>query len=107
MLTRNLLTGIPETLQEEQYEILFSNPGGTLQRIISPPGFRSHSLRQAEDEWILLLQGEAILQLQDKAITLQRGDSLLIAAGMPHRVLATSSDPLCIWLALHLPETGT
>lgn len=106
MLPGNLLSGIPEILQEEQFETLLSNSGIRLQRIISPPGFRSQPLQQAEDEWILLLQGEARLELQGKPVNLRPGDSLLIAGGTPHRVLDTSSNPLCIWLALHLPGAG-
>jgi cupin 2 domain-containing protein len=50
----------------------------------------------------MVLQGEGILEVRGERIRLGRGDSLLIPAGTSHRVLDTSADPHCIWLALHL-----
>jgi uncharacterized RmlC-like cupin family protein len=35
---------------------------------------------------------------------LRPGDHLLIPAGLPHRVLATSDEPRCLWLAVHLRD---
>lgn len=104
MPPRDLLSDTPRHLTEEQFETLLSRPGIALQRIISPPGFRSGIFLQSEDEWILLLQGRATLDLDGEQVELQQGESLLIPAGTPHRVVTTSATPLCVWLALHLPE---
>lgn len=106
MPLRDLLSDIPANLRGEHLEDLLSRPGLTLQRIISPPGFRSQHYRQSEDEWVLLLQGEATLNLDGQEIDMHPGESLLITAGTPHQVLTTSAKPLCIWITLHLPETG-
>ncbi|NDJ18759.1 cupin domain-containing protein [Myxacorys almedinensis] len=57
---------------------------------------------QPHDEWVVLLQGEA--QLEDetgKAIALYAGDYCLILAHQKHRVAYTSTEPPCIWLAIH------
>ncbi len=60
---------------------------------------------QAHDEWVVLLRGTATLELDHpdgtSALTLVAGDTLFIAAGTPHRVLAT--DHGALWLALHAP----
>lgn len=57
---------------------------------------------QEKDEWIVLLQGEASLELSHGSIVhLETGDHLLIPAHSKHRIIKTSSNPGCIWLAVH------
>ena len=52
------------------------------------------------DEWVMVLQGEAILSYDDgRGEDLRRGDSLLIKKGERHRVDYASED--CIWIAVH------
>lgn len=110
MHPRNLLSDLPQTLLEEQMDNLVNTPHTRLLRIVSPPHFRSIEFRQPEDEWVLVLQGEATLELDNRPLQLFPGDSLLIPAGTPHRVIDTSATPRCVWLALHLdtatPATG-
>ena len=106
MSPRDLLSDIPKHLTEERFETLLSRSGASLQRIVSPPGFRSQPFLQSEDEWVLLLQGRATLDLDGEPVDLQQGECLLITAGTPHQVLTTSTNPPCIWLTLHLPEAG-
>jgi cupin 2 domain-containing protein len=63
---------------------------------------------QAQDEWVLLLQGIARLSFADRpAQTLQAGDYLYIPAHQRHRVEFTSTEPPCIWLAMHFSPTRT
>ncbi len=87
----------------ETFITLLQQSGVHLEQIISAPATRSEPMLQDHDEWVLLLQGQASLRLDQRILELGRGDSLLIPAGTPHQVLDTSSDPACIWLALHLP----
>jgi cupin 2 domain-containing protein len=103
----NLLKEFGQPLNQEQFETLIENAPVRLQRIISPPAFRSEPFLQSEDEWVLVIQGEGTLEIGDQEITLGVGDSLLIPAGTPHRVITTSIDPQCIWLALHLAGKET
>ncbi len=102
MQIRNLLTDLPQVSGEEQSDTLAANPQARLLRIVSPPRYRSEPFMQQEDEWVMVLQGEATLDLAGRQVRLGPGDSLLIPAGTPHQVTDTSSEPLCIWLALHL-----
>jgi cupin 2 domain-containing protein len=62
---------------------------------------------QVQHEWVLLLQGTAGLWLAGEEIDLRAGDSLWIPARTPHRVLWTSVDPLCVWLAVHIEPEPT
>ena len=64
---------------------------------------------QEKDEWVILLQGNAKLlfeknyndKIENKIIELKKGDYLFIKKHEKHRVIYTSQDPPCIWLALH------
>ncbi len=90
---------------EELFEALLSTEGVLIERIIStgqttPPG---QWYDQDTDEWVILLQGEAELSYADGSrIKLRAGDYLFIPAHQKHRVEYTSSEPPCIWLAIHL-----
>jgi cupin 2 domain-containing protein len=88
--------------RDELFETLLTHKNVVIERIQSPAGSRSELYRQEQDEWVCLLQGEATLELEDKTLKLQSGETLFIPSGAPHRVLDTSDTPLCIWLAVHI-----
>jgi cupin 2 domain-containing protein len=106
----NLLK-LPEAdLGEEFFETLLQRPGLKVERIISsgqatPAG---QWYDQAGDEWVLLLSGEAWLQIEgeSEARRLLPGDALLLPAHCRHRVAWTAPDKHTVWLALHLAENG-
>ena len=55
---------------------------------------------QEEDEWLVLLEGEATLLLDDEKKTLTKGDTLFIPSKTLHRVLSTQSGT--VWLTVHI-----
>ncbi len=61
----------------------------------SAPGFW---YQQVEDEWVLLVQGEAILTFTDYELKMKAGDTVFIPAGIKHRVDYTSAKPACVWI---------
>lgn len=89
---------------EELFETLCQAPGLHIERIVSqgqhsPPG---EWYDQKQHEWVVLLQGEAVLEFEHgPEQKLVPGDYLLIPAGLRHRVAYTSTQPACIWLAIH------
>ncbi|HPC75674.1 MAG: cupin domain-containing protein [Thermovirgaceae bacterium] len=96
---------VPEALPDgEVFEDLLAGPSVRIERILSsgqatPPGTW---LDQDDDEWVALLQGEATLEYEDSSrVDLRAGDWLFIPARRVHRVASTSSDPACLWLAVH------
>ncbi|MEQ6292484.1 cupin domain-containing protein [Vogesella sp. GCM10023246] len=102
---RNLLTDIPATLPQEQFETLLAGKRGfRVERIVSrghasPPGYWYD---QPQHEWVLLLSGQAELEYDAPAArqTLQPGDAVLIPAHRRHRVAATAADSDTVWLAI-------
>ena len=57
---------------------------------------------QTQDEWVVLLQGHAQLWVDGVDRSLGPGDYLFIPAHTPHRVISTSAEPPCVWLAVHI-----
>lgn len=97
---------LPQPLPtSEVFEPLLQKESCLIERIVStgqttPPG---EWYDQARDEWVVLLQGEARLAYADGTeITLAAGDSVLIPAHCRHRVDYTSTEPPCLWLAVHV-----
>lgn len=96
---------LPSPLPDiEQFEILAEAKQLRIERILSigqttPFG---EWYDQDRDEWVILLQGEAELAYEDNIRQrLKAGDYLLIPAHCRHRVEYTSTEPPCIWLAVH------
>ena len=54
------------------------------------------------DEWILLFKGKAMLLFEhDELLEMSSGDYIMIPAHCRHRVVNTSTEPNCVWLAFH------
>jgi len=92
---------------KESFETLLEHPGVRVERIVShgqvtPEG---EWYDQPEDEWVMLVTGEAALEYGDgTTCRLKAGDYLYIPAGRLHRVTYTSSP--AVWLALFFnPQT--
>lgn len=100
----NLYTLPEQAAGHETFFPLVSDQGILIEKIVStgqtsPMGFWYN---QERDEWVALLQGRAILAWEDGSQTeLAAGDHILIPAHKQHRVAYTSSEPPCIWLAVH------
>ena len=105
MLRGSLYDLRPLPTTSETVDILLDRPGARVERIVStgqatPAG---EWYDQPDDEWVALLSGRATLRLEGGALLeLAAGDWLLIPARLRHRVEATSADPPCVWLAVHL-----
>jgi cupin 2 domain-containing protein len=92
------------TPASEIFHNLLEHPSGTrIEQILShgqasPAGFWYD---QPQDEWVLLLQGQAELEIEGQPmLSLHTGDHVCIPAHLKHRVHSTSKDTR--WLAVHL-----
>ncbi|WP_300319839.1 cupin [Accumulibacter sp.] len=95
----------PSATADEQFVELLARPGIRIERIVStghrsPPGFW---YEQVSAEWVLLVQGEALLRFEDQpqALLLKAGSYVDIAPRRRHRVDWTSPGRTTIWLAVH------
>ncbi|MDJ0535643.1 MAG: cupin domain-containing protein [Xenococcaceae cyanobacterium MO_207.B15] len=100
----NIFNLPPSLPNQELFESIVSTDNILIERIIStgqvtPTG---EWYDQDKDEWVILLKGKAVLAYEDGSqIKLLAGDYLFIPAHQKHRVEYTSSEPPCIWLAVH------
>jgi cupin 2 domain-containing protein len=99
----NLFANLPELSESEQSLSLFENGSIKIQRTVSesysnPAGFWYD---QAEDEWVMVVRGEATLEFEGgELVRMQEGDYLTIPRHVKHRVQRTG--PKTIWLAVHV-----
>jgi cupin 2 domain-containing protein len=100
---RNIFTGVSAVAGEESFLTLFESDAVKIERIVShahssPLGFWYD---QAEQEWVILVRGQATLEFADgRLVELKEGDYLAIAPHAKHRVQQTASET--VWLAVHL-----
>ncbi len=88
---------IPEV--GEDFTTLLEQDGVRIVRIVSSDNIEPVEYIQDEDEWVVVLEGEAVLEIDNKTKTLYRGDTLFIPAQTPHKVLSAMHGTL--WLAVH------
>ncbi|MCD4819332.1 MAG: cupin domain-containing protein [Candidatus Cloacimonetes bacterium] len=98
----NLFSNIPEKLPREIIETIFDYDKIRIERIvsdghISPKDFWYY---QDENEWVIVLQGNAEIVFKDRIVKLTKGDYLNIPAHEKHRVEKTSNVEKTIWLAV-------
>lgn len=88
----------------EFFEVLKESSNLKIERIISKGNVTADEFwyNQPSDEWVILIQGKAKIEFSDGKITkLESGDHLFIPKFTKHRVVETSTNPLCIWIAVH------
>ncbi|MBU1217832.1 cupin domain-containing protein [bacterium] len=103
MKKANLFENIPTQLQEELFEEILSSKNVTIERIIS----KGHSspksgwYDQKSNEWVMVLQGEAIIAFENEEVHLNAGDYCNIPAHTKHKVTWTLPECETVWLAVH------
>jgi cupin 2 domain-containing protein len=90
--------GIPTT--GENFTTLLGHKNIKISRIISSDNIETKRYIQDEDEWVVVLEGEALLQIDGEDRRMIRGDMLMIPAKTPHKVLQTQKGTL--WLAIYI-----
>lgn len=100
---KNLFATIPEALPDELVEVIGGHGNLRIERIVSHGHCSTDGFwyDQDEDEFVLLLEGEAELEFEDELIRLKKGDYLTISAHRKHRVKWTQPDQASIWLAVY------
>ena len=99
----NLLEDSQAPAKGERFDTLLRQRNLHIERIVSSSRIESVDYVQEQDEWVLLVQGQARLDVNGTPHELAAGDYLFLPAGTPHRVEQTSEGAL--WLAIHLHPT--
>lgn len=84
----------------ERFDTLLSHQGLVIERIVSTSKIESQQYVQEQDEWVVLLTGEALLKVAERQVPLRAGDYLFLPSRTPHTVLRVSDGAM--WLAVHM-----
>ena len=84
----------------ENFTTLLEHKNIKINRIVSSANVEPIDYVQDEDEWVVVIEGEATLLLKDEKKVLKKGDTLFIPAKTPHKILKTSD--ATVWLAVHI-----
>ncbi len=103
MKIENFFNQVPQKSEQELFEPVWKNAHFLLERIISTGQSTpvDEWYEQAHEEWVIVLQGSAILRFEHAEYRLNVGDYVLIPAGCRHRVEWTDTTQPTLWLALH------
>lgn len=100
----NIFSALPAPATGEVFTSLLETKGLKIERIVSH-GQRSPAdgwYDQDGDEWVIVLQGEAVLDLEGTGeVSMRAGDYVNIPAHTRHRVAWTAPDRDTVWLAVH------
>ena len=100
MTTGNLYADAQAPLEGERFDELLRHRNLVVERIVSSAAIAPQDYVQEQDEWVLLVSGEADLRVEGVLRTLKPGDYVFLPAGTAHRVERTQAGTL--WLAVHL-----
>ena len=84
----------------ESFTTLLEHNNIKINRIISSDNVDKTEYIQKEDEWLVLLEGEATLLLNKEEKKLTKGETLFIPAKTVHRVINTQNGT--VWLTVHI-----
>ena len=84
----------------ENFTTLLEHKNIKINHIVSSSNVESIEYIQEEDEWLVLIEGEATLLVNKEEKTLQKGDTFFIPAKVPHKVLRTNDGT--VWLTVHI-----
>jgi len=96
----NLFADAAPPSEGERFDVLRRVGSVVVERIVSSASPEPGLYVQRQDEWVVLLRGAAVVEVDGEATELAAGDHLFIPAETPHRVRSTSDGAL--WLAVHV-----
>ncbi len=83
----------------EDFTTLLKKENIKIERIVSSDKLENKEYCQKEDEFVILLEGIATLEINGKNKILTKGDTLYIPAKTKHKVLSTQKGTL--WIAIY------
>ncbi len=102
MEIKNIFENIAIDKSKEEFINILKNDKIRIERIVSngQSSKKDFWYCQEENEFVLILEGNAILEFEEKEVELKKGDYFDIKAKIKHRVKYTSKEESTIWLAV-------
>lgn len=98
----NIFEQIIVDKNEEKFFEIFKNEKIKIEKIVSNGQISPENFwyEQEQNEFVLVLEGYAILEFENREVELKKGDCLNIKAMEKHRVKFTSLDEPTVWFAV-------
>lgn len=99
----NIFSNIPTEIPNEIFTNIINTEKLKVERIVSKGQTSPDTgwYDQTENEWVIVLSGYGVIEyLNGDTVMLKQGDYLHIKAHEKHRVIATSTDEVTVWLAI-------
>ena len=90
----------------ERFDALLTHRDVIVERIVSSANMAPKEYVQSQDEWVLLVRGEAEMEVAGEAISLRAGDHLFLPSGTAHVVKSASEGAMWLAVHLHAPQAG-
>ncbi|HUP72380.1 MAG TPA: cupin domain-containing protein [Acidimicrobiales bacterium] len=100
MLERGSLAASPMPMVGEEFRELVRVQNVVIEEIVSSAMPDTFEYWQPHDEWVVVLEGTAKLDVDSDVVALAAGEWVLIPAHTRHRVLETAAGTR--WLAVHV-----
>jgi cupin 2 domain-containing protein len=96
----NLFSDTSPPCEGERFQTLLAREGLVIERIVSSSRIASTMCMQEQDEWVVLLRGQAVLDVDGQRVPMDSADYVFLPSKTPHTVQSVSDGAL--WLAVHL-----
>ena len=100
MSVQNFFANAAAPATGERFETLLDHKNLVIERIVSSSSIPPNHYCQPQDEWVLLVQGTADIEINGNSEALKAGDYVFLPANTPHSVKSVSDG--AVWLAVHL-----
>ena len=84
----------------ERFDVIASHGGFRVEHIVSSATPDGSPYDQDDDEWVVVLAGSAVLEIEGETLELTDGEWVLLPAHVTHRVVSTAAGTR--WLAVHV-----
>jgi cupin 2 domain-containing protein len=91
-------------LAGERVEVLAHGEGWRIEQILSGRLVGPVDDLLDHEEWVVVLAGSAVLDVEGVTENMETGDWILLRPGVPHTVVST--EPGTSWLAVHIHAPG-
>lgn len=106
MKPRNIFDDCSPPAAGERFDVLLAHRNLVVERVVSSVKIVPKEYVQSHDEWVLLVRGEAQMEIAGEAIALKAGDHLFLPSGTAHTVKSASEGAMWLTVHLHAPQAG-
>jgi cupin 2 domain-containing protein len=99
ILRGTLLDGSAAPPEGERHDRIAELGGTVVEQIVSSQRTPPQDYLQDHDEWVVLLEGAATVDIDGESVELREHDWVLLPARVPHRLVRTEQGT--VWLAVH------